>query len=620
MNRNTITRQITTTEENIRRLMESLEENDTRTDELANCQNKVDKLFGKLNENHSELTADVKEMLDNLRAGRVSPDDLEKLLVSEREKVSYSLQLADHAKKSLEDVMSFVQHFVTDVQKGKAVPKDSFTSLYNELDAISDSMNSMAKVHRSKDIQKLKRILQTHIDEKQNVNMNEGVVSLKHILHENNRETKERQQRLSQGNNRTTVKPIGSLGKSSNRDLAGTELGSSHRLGSPDRRESLASRGGGDHSRSPTNKFPGGPPGRSGTAGSMGGSLGPTSPGKGGFGFDKTGMSVMLADDMETDALSLQGKHSSISKSIKKTKKSGKKEKRLSSAIIYQHTDDDLSVGSSGGLSLTSTGPIALADFIPADTKKLLVSQGVQTDDVAIEFNKLSSASNSTVELHEEGMEQDLQQSSSASSGMKGGKKSAGGKRKKDGKTPNTISMVSARRGSRDKSKSGVATGSRGISPSTKEGQGEPLLSPGSGGAATQEYFQNYVDKPSTNHTSIVKENENEVRLMQEAEDEKVAGMSSEEVKQFLNKKEQRLLLLDAKLRQQQADMDAVIAVKVAEEVAKTQQKQETKTEQWYVHYIFIELNCVVTLLFCILIFAFIYLSTQIICLSTQIT
>lgn len=598
MSRSTITRQITTTEENIRRLMESLEEeNDTRTDELANCQTKVDKLFGKLNENHTELTSDVKEMLDNFRAGRVSPDELEKLLVGEREKVSYSLHLADNAKKSLDDVMSFVQHFVHDVERGKPVPKDSFTSLYNELDTIAESMNSMAKVHRSKDIQKLKRIMQTHLDEKKSISVDDGVVSLKHILNENNRETKERHQKLSQANNRTSIMPIGSLSKArSGRDLmggggGGGDMSSSHRLASPDRRESMASRGG---SRSPTNAFER----RTNTSGSMGGTLGPTTPGKsGGFGFDKTGQSMMSTDEADVDApvLSLHGRHSSISKSTKKPKKSGKNEKRLSSAVIYQHTDDDVSVGSSGGVSLSSTGgPLSLAEFMPADARKLQVNQSVQTDDVAIDFNQRSLDGGESSEV-EQLSQQEMPDTEGGRQGNKtassGGKKSAGGKRKKDGKSlPGTISMVSARRGSPEKSRGAPSSVSFGKdTPSSSQrssgGQGggteQQQISP-HGGAAAQEYLQNYADKSTTegssNESGIV---EDGVRSKQEKEDEQMASMSSDQAKQFLNKKEQRLLLLETKLRKQQEDMEAVIAVKVAEEVAKTQQQnQTTKTKQ----------------------------------------
>jgi hypothetical protein len=606
MNRNTITRQITTTEENIRRLMEDLENSDNKNVELANCQNKVDRLFGKLSDNHSTLTADVKEMLDNLRAGKVSPDELEKLLVGEREKVSYSLNLADNAKKSLENVMAFVQHFVNDVERGKPVPKDSFSSLYHELDNIADSMNSMSKVHHTKDIEKLKRIMQTHSEDKRSVGLDNGVVSLKHILTENNREAKERQQKRSQGNNnRTTIVSIGSLARPrSSQNLMDTQgqLGG-HRLASPDMMEMIPPRVG---SPSPLR--------RTGTAGSMGGSAGNTggggggggasSPGKG-FDFNKTGQSLMSTDENDgADVLSLHGRQTAI-KQGKKAKKQGKREKRLSSAVIYGHTEDDTnSVGSSGGHSLTAPPAFSLADFVPPEGKKMQMNQSCQTDDVAIQFNQ-----DSVVDHLDAGDQEKTAQGGN----QKGGKKSAASKRKsgqkKDGKA---VSMVSARCGSRENNKaprslSGQASlsvsdePSRSTSPppsgaraSSKHkagpnaytlqdekhsGQGslrEQRLSTDS--VPTQEYFKNYADKPGDDFSHDKSGSGSGIRTKQERENAKIAGMSPEEAQHFLNSKEQRLLLLELKLQKQQEDMVAVIDVKVAEEVAKTQNKISATT------------------------------------------
>mmetsp|Transcript_847 Transcript_847/g.1465 ORF Transcript_847/g.1465 Transcript_847/m.1465 type:complete len:1381 (+) Transcript_847:119-4261(+) len=560
MNRNTITRQITTSEEKIRQLMDKLEDPHSSNAELASCQSEVDKLFGKLSDNNSVLTADVKEMLSNLRAGKLQPDELEKLLVGEREKVSYSLKLADEAKKNLEDVMSFVQHFVHDVERGRPIPKESFQSLFHELDTIADSMNSMAKVHRSNDIDKLKRIMQTHLEEKKEMQKIEGVVSLKNILNENSREARERQRKQSESYNpRKSVANIGSLARPKSSQNNNMEGSINPRLGSPIKTDLMSMSGPLRNGSPPPLK-------RSGTAGSMSGSLGnmsigggpPSSPGNGGGGFDR--WSADEGADMDA-SLQLQGR-TTILKPEKKTKKQGKKEKRMSSAQIYAHTEDDASSVGSGGLG--NSQPISLAEFVPPDAKKLQVNQGVQTDDVAIDFN------HSSIDLSASETMTDVEQESTKN---RSGPRSAAGKRvkspqrRKDGKA---ISMVSARRGSRENNKA------KSNPSSTRGGDHSPLPE-----ASARQYLKNFADSDLNDDISpdgeggcVDSEIKDKVREMQEREDAKVDDMNPLDAKSYLNKKEMRLLLLEAKLKKQETDITAKINVRVAEEVAKTKKRQ----------------------------------------------
>lgn len=587
--------------------MNELEDSDNSSYELTRCQTEVDKLFGKLSDNNSVLTADVQEMLSNLRAGKVSPDELEKLLVGEREKVSYSLKLADDAKKNLEDVMAFVQHFVLDVEKGRPIPKESFQSLFYELDTIADSMNSMAKVHRSKDIEKLKNIMQAHLDDKKALRKIEGVVSLKNILSENNREAKDRQRKQNEVNHsRKSIANIGSLSrpKSSQNHAEG---GINPRAGSPGKTDVLSLSG-------PLRNVSPPPLRRTGTSGSLGGSgsmgnlnsaRGPPSPGRITVGMDK--MSTQWSsDECDIDGnLALKGR-TTILKPEVKTKRQGKRDKRLSSAVIYAHTDDDAcSVGSGGGGGgLGNSFPMPLAEFIPPDAKKLQVSQSVQTDDFAIDFNQSSIDLSASEMIDVEDQDGKKRLGSSSSSGRKSPAKRKSNQGKKDGKA---ISMVSARRSSRDnsKTKSSLMSSSVDLTSSSsatgvsstkqkeeKDTQHDKLRqSRYSTDSATQDFFKNYVDNDSCGDNLDTAVNTGKggnlsesIREMQDQEKEKVASMSTGEVQEYLKKKEKRLIMLEAKLKQQESDMTAVINVKVAEEVSKAQKKQiATKPKPLYV-------------------------------------
>ena len=556
MNRNTISRQITTTEENIRRLMEDLENTESRNAEFANCQNKVDKLFGKLSESNSELTADVKEMLKNLKAGKVTPDAFEKLLLREREKVSFTLNLADEAKRRLEEVMTFVQHFVTDVEKGKTIPKGSFKSMYHELDTVTESMNSMAKVHRSNDIEKLRKIMTIHFEEQRDMFANNGVVSLKTILAENNREAKERLQKERQAaGNRTSVVGIGSLARPRSQQGLLERQSSGGKLTNLDMSE-----------LSPTRL--GSPPSlhRGGTGNSLS-SRGPGSPTKGGFGVERQ----FSGDDLEAEKFALHGRPSTISVSSKKKgKKEGKKEKRLSSAVIYSHTEDDAnSIGS--GTSQSLANPLSITQYVPTEPKKLLLTQGTQTDDVditSVEKKDTASDNNNRNDVKE-------QRNKSAGTKRSGGlKRKAGGGRRSPVPSASTRHHSPMRGRGVERRDQNHSTNSQNLAQDSSRYEKTKQDN-----ITAEKYLNKYADEAPTSsgHNEVGADMNDD--LSSAYGEENTKNDDVDYLRNCLKEKEERLLLLEAKLQKQETDMAAHIEAEVIIEVEKRKKNSQSNAD-----------------------------------------
>jgi hypothetical protein len=148
---NTITLNIYESQNNINHLLSELEQHHAQNGnrEMAYVQANITDLMGKFQDSQHDLRGDLMDVLESFQKGTMSADELAALLQGEKERGSLSIKLVEEIQSNLEDVIQFVAHFVHDVEQGKPLPKQSFKSLFQELDLVSDSVNSMSKVVRT---------------------------------------------------------------------------------------------------------------------------------------------------------------------------------------------------------------------------------------------------------------------------------------------------------------------------------------------------------------------------------------------------------------------------------------------------------------------------------------
>jgi hypothetical protein len=148
---NTITLNIYESQNNINHLLSELEQNHTQNAnrEMAYVQANITDLMGKFQDSQQDLRGDLMDVLESFQKGTMSADELAALLQGEKERGSLSIKLVEEIQSNLEDVIQFVAHFVHDVEQGKPLPKQSFKSLFQELDIVSDSVNTISKVVRT---------------------------------------------------------------------------------------------------------------------------------------------------------------------------------------------------------------------------------------------------------------------------------------------------------------------------------------------------------------------------------------------------------------------------------------------------------------------------------------
>jgi hypothetical protein len=148
---NTITLNIYESQNNINHLLSELESNHLQNAnrEMAYVQANITDLMGKFQDSQTDLRGDLMDVLESFQKGTMSTEELGALLQGEKERGSLSIKLVEEIQSNLEDVIAFVAHFVHDVEQGKPLPKQSFKSLFQELDIVSDSVNSISKVVRT---------------------------------------------------------------------------------------------------------------------------------------------------------------------------------------------------------------------------------------------------------------------------------------------------------------------------------------------------------------------------------------------------------------------------------------------------------------------------------------
>jgi hypothetical protein len=148
---NTITLSLVESQKNISQLLAKLDETHSGNGDkdFAYVQANISELLGKFEDSHDSMQGDLNDILESFQKGTMSNAEIAELIRNEKERGSMSIQLVQNMQSKLDDVLSFVAHFVTDVESGAPLPKDSFKALFQELDTVAESVHTMGKVVRT---------------------------------------------------------------------------------------------------------------------------------------------------------------------------------------------------------------------------------------------------------------------------------------------------------------------------------------------------------------------------------------------------------------------------------------------------------------------------------------
>lgn len=246
---NTITLNIYESQNNINHLLSELESHHLNNSnrEIAYVQANITDLMGKFQDSQTDLRGDLMDVLESFQKGTMSADELQSLLQGEKERGSLSLKLVEEIQSNLEDVIAFVAHFVHDVEQGKPLPKQSFKSLFQELDLVSDTVNSISKVVRtpSRKVREMRTKIGTEVELRQEKSRGIGgtpaIVSF--VQSKKNEEQKnvprkrddDNNQRygMSNNNNNGNINANNGINNNNNNELMSTEKISSNKIQMP---------------------------------------------------------------------------------------------------------------------------------------------------------------------------------------------------------------------------------------------------------------------------------------------------------------------------------------------------------------------------------------------------
>lgn len=163
---NTITLSLVESQKHISQLLAQLETSHNGSDkDFAYVQANISDLLGKFEDSHNDMQGDLHDILESLQKGTMSNEEMSSLLSTEKERGELTIRIVEDLQKRIDDVLNFVAHFITDVEDGRPLPKESFTVLYTELDTVADSVHAMGTVARtpSRRVREIKsRVLQQH--------------------------------------------------------------------------------------------------------------------------------------------------------------------------------------------------------------------------------------------------------------------------------------------------------------------------------------------------------------------------------------------------------------------------------------------------------------------------
>ena len=132
----------------IQQLLAKLEgtNTDAQKEELLAMKDSMDFLMGVYFEQHLDLDSEMNGLLDNLRRGLATQEELESMLKADQSRSGFVLKMAGSLKIQLENVFELFGSVLDSVYKGGAFPIDAVNHLYSDMNIVMDSVDFISKV------------------------------------------------------------------------------------------------------------------------------------------------------------------------------------------------------------------------------------------------------------------------------------------------------------------------------------------------------------------------------------------------------------------------------------------------------------------------------------------
>eukprot|EP01035_Chromulina_nebulosa_P018240 gene18240-23912_t len=130
----------------IKSLLAKLEGGDSQNSELLAMKDSMDILMGTYFESHMDLDTEMNSLLENLRKGLISNEELEQMLKADQNRSGFVLRMAGSLKGQLESLFDEFRSLLDNAYKGNPYPKDQVNTLYTDMNTVLDSVDFISRV------------------------------------------------------------------------------------------------------------------------------------------------------------------------------------------------------------------------------------------------------------------------------------------------------------------------------------------------------------------------------------------------------------------------------------------------------------------------------------------
>lgn len=134
------------TQSRIKHLLKQLEGSDSSHEELLAMKDTMDFLMGSYFEQHLDLDSEMNSLLDDLRKGLVTNEELESMLRVDQSRSGLVSRMAGSLKLQLEALFSQFGGLLEGIYKGGPFPTDQVNTLFSDMNFVLDSVDFISKV------------------------------------------------------------------------------------------------------------------------------------------------------------------------------------------------------------------------------------------------------------------------------------------------------------------------------------------------------------------------------------------------------------------------------------------------------------------------------------------
>lgn len=132
--------------ENISTLLANLEEKDIDNVEVKRLHESVGTLMSRVSDRQLDLLGDLTAILATFTDGRMTPGQLEAMIVTEQERSAFILDLSTTIGSHIGQLFQMIESIFSRIEMGKAISKDSMKSVSRKMNVVSESVDSISRI------------------------------------------------------------------------------------------------------------------------------------------------------------------------------------------------------------------------------------------------------------------------------------------------------------------------------------------------------------------------------------------------------------------------------------------------------------------------------------------